>query len=138
MDTSKNYYESFMRDYQTYGRGRTLEQYCRDEGADFKWMEKAREQYGVPTFKKEKGSKRTKKSQDKPVDMIQLHFDSEENPTVNDQTENSAADTSEPRKSEKKEWKITTLIILTPQGHEIEVRTSNWAAVSELLTKLTV
>ena len=29
MDTSKNYYDSVMRDFQTYGRGRTLEQYCR-------------------------------------------------------------------------------------------------------------
>ena len=31
MDTSKNYYDSVMRDFQTYGRGCTLEQHYRDE-----------------------------------------------------------------------------------------------------------
>ena len=29
MDTSKNYYETVMRDFTMYARGRTLEQYCR-------------------------------------------------------------------------------------------------------------
>ncbi len=36
MDTSKDYYESFMHDFRMYGRRRTPEQFCRDEGADFK------------------------------------------------------------------------------------------------------
>ena len=38
MDTSKNYYDSVMRDFQTYGRGRTLEQDYRDEAVDCKLL----------------------------------------------------------------------------------------------------
>lgn len=63
-----------MRDFQTYGRGRTLEQYCRDEGAYFKWFEKAKELYGDPAPKKGKADKAERKSKPKPTDMIKLHF----------------------------------------------------------------
>ena len=75
MDTSKNYYESVMRDLQTYGQGRTLEHYCRDEGADYKWIEKAKEPYGLPA--KGKAAKAGKKSSSKSPDMIRLHFEPE-------------------------------------------------------------
>lgn len=34
METSKDYFESVIRDFKTYGRGRTLEQNCRDEAVD--------------------------------------------------------------------------------------------------------
>ncbi len=40
MDTSKDYYESFTRDSRMYGRGRIPEQFCRDEGADFKYRKR--------------------------------------------------------------------------------------------------
>ena len=60
MDTSKDYYESVMRAFQTYGRGRTLEQYCRDEAVDFKWLQKARDLYGaVENANPPKPAKRT-------------------------------------------------------------------------------
>ena len=73
MDTSKNYYESVMRDFQTYGRGRTLEPYyCRDEGADYKWIEKMKELNGFPAR-----GKAEKKASSKSPDMIQLHFEPE-------------------------------------------------------------
>ena len=75
MDTSKAYYESVMRDFRIYGRARSLEEYCRDEGADYRWIEKAKELYGVTT--KGKSVKSGKKSVTKTPDMIQLHFEAE-------------------------------------------------------------
>lgn len=36
MDTSQKYFESLMSDFKSYGRGRSLEQFCRDEAVDFK------------------------------------------------------------------------------------------------------
>ena len=134
MDTSKDYYESVMRDFQTYGRGRTLEQYCRDEAVDYKWIEKARDLYGPPS--KTKTSKTEKKGRSKPNDMIQLHFESEP-------TEAQAAPTPETSPAEeapasaKSQWRVASLKVTTPLGHEIEIMTSNPSAVTELLSKLT-
>ncbi len=34
MDTSKKYYEDKIRDFNKYRRGRTLAQFCKDEGID--------------------------------------------------------------------------------------------------------
>lgn len=79
MDTSKDYYESVMRDFQTYGRGRTLEQYCRDEAVDFRWIEKAISKYGIP--EKTKVVKTQKRTKSKSPDMIQLHFEQESEDT---------------------------------------------------------
>lgn len=140
MDTSKNYYETFMRDFQAYGRGRTLEQYCRDEGADYKWFEKATEQYGPLDQKKAKTSKRVKKSEERPIDMIQLHFDQESEYTVSEMHDaplSTAAGTEDSTFVGKSTWRVASLRMVTPQGHEIEISTSNPSAVSELLSKLT-
>ena len=138
MDTSKTYYESVMRDFQTYGRGRSLEEYCRDEGADYRWIEKAKELYGVPT--KGKSVKSGKRTVTKAPDMIQLHFEAEpgETPVVDidssaSSKQESVADDSSPAIG----WRVLSLRLKTPAGYEIEVRTSNVSAVSELLTKLT-
>lgn len=38
MDTSKKYYEDKIRDFNKYRCGRTLAQFCKDEGIDYDWM----------------------------------------------------------------------------------------------------
>lgn len=137
MDTSKDYYESVIRDFKTYGRGRTLEQYCRDEGADYKWIEKAAEQYGP--VEKTKPAKPVRKTRSKSPDMIQLHFDSEpEDTTVPEQTKAATKEgsTSTEAEASESEWRVASLRLITPQGHEIEITTSNPSALSELLAKL--
>lgn len=68
MDTSKDYYESVMRDFKTYVRGRIPEQYCRDEAVDYKQIEKAKEMYGAPA--KGKGVKPERKTKSKTTDII--------------------------------------------------------------------
>ena len=137
MDTSKDYYESVMRDFQMYGRGRTLEQYCRDEAVDYRWIEKAMSQYGVP--EKTKAMKTQRKTKSKSPDMIQLHFEPEpENPTFPASAEDTATPELGTEVSDNgKGWRVASLKVITPAGHEIEILTSNPSAVSELLMKLT-
>lgn len=79
METSKNYYESVMRDFGMYARGRSLEQYCRDEAVDIKWLTKAKEQYGVPEEDRKPRQKRRAavRTADKTPEMIRLHYDPE-------------------------------------------------------------
>ena len=77
MDTSTNHYETVMCDLLTYGRG--LEEYCHDEAVNYRWIEKAKELYGVPT--KRKSLILDMKSVTKTSDMIQLHFEAERGET---------------------------------------------------------
>ena len=61
-----------MRDFQTYGRGRTLEQYRRDEAGDYKWLTKAQSQYGTP--EKTTKAKVARRNNTKTPNRIRLHF----------------------------------------------------------------
>lgn len=134
--TSKEYYDSLMRDYRMYSRGRSLEQYCRDEAVDIKWFEKAHAQYGTQTDKPQKKS--TRKAKAEQADLIRLHF-SDENAAIQvaGNMENKADDTNATKEPAGK-WRVTSLRITSPMGNEIEIMTSNPSAVTELLTKLAV
>lgn len=141
METSKNYYESVMRDFGIYARGRSLEQYCRDEAIDFKWLEKAMEHYGVPAEeKKTRQNKRsTARTAAKTPDMIRLHYDPESDGTgtVNVATANKETeDCGTPKEGQEPAWTILSLVIKSPSGNEIELRASKTSAVTELLLKL--
>ncbi len=35
METTKDYYEKIMQDYQLNGKDRSLSKYCREEGIDY-------------------------------------------------------------------------------------------------------
>ena len=138
MDTSKDYYESVMRNFQTYGRGRSLEQFCRDEGADYKWIEKSKDQYGTPS--KTRTTKVVRKTPQKSPDMIQLHFEPDQTEPPAEHQSIPLTDADAPRDTEtapKPQWKVASLRMTTPEGHEIEIKTSDPSAVSELLAKLT-
>lgn len=119
-----------------YSRGRSLEQYCRDEAVDIKWFEKAHAQYGSPVDKPQKKS--TRKAKAEQADLIKLHFDDEKSAIqVAGNMENKADDTNATKEAEGK-WRVTSLRITSPMGNEIEIMTSNPSAVTELLTKLAV
>ncbi len=72
--------------------------------------------------------------------MIQLHFDPEENA---DNIAEKVAEVYQPKpetpviQSNSGQWSVTSLKVMTPTGHEIEIRTDKPSAVSELLAKLT-
>lgn len=135
-NTSKNYYESVMRDYKAYARGRSLEQYCRDEAVEYNWILKAQKQYGdIPEEKPRK--KATRKSKTESTDLIRLHFE-EDKPEEDNLTVTSDKETPMVAEEEKTvPWKVESLKVISPSGGEIEIRTSNLSAVSELLAKLT-
>ena len=136
MDTSKNYYETVMRDFTMYARGRTLEQYCRDEAVDYKWLTKAQSQYGIP--EKNTKAKASRNSNSRTPDMIRLHFEPGDNAEkgTDKATEAKPIDGGSPDDAEGS-WSVTSLTVKTPSGYEIEIRTDKPSAVSELLTKLT-
>lgn len=136
MDTSKNYYETVMRDFAMYARGRTLEQYCRDEAVDYKWLVKAKSQYGIA--EKNTKTKASRNSNASTPEMIRLHFEPEENAgkVADKAAEARPMDGGSPNDAEGS-WSVTSLTVKTPSGYEIEIRTDKPSAVSELLTKLT-
>lgn len=146
METSKNYYESVMRDFGMYARGRSLEQYCRDEAVDFKWLTKAMEQYGVPEEDRKPRQKRRAavRTADKTPEMIRLHYDPEAEIAATPVTRcGTAVDADTPTGDgdtlsnvQEPKWSVLSLVIKSPSGNEIELRASKISAVSELLLKL--
>lgn len=133
MGTSKDYYETIMRDYQAYGRGRSLEQYCRDEGVDYKWIEKAKGQYSTPSSVQPSG--KGKKNRKSPG-LVQLQVEDEAEVTAKEPAEAGSG----PQPAEAAiagTWKVLSLTVMTPRGHEIEIMTSDPEAVSELLSQFT-
>lgn len=146
METSKNYYESVMRDFGMYARGRSLEQYCRDEAVDFKWLTKAREQYGIPEDEKKTRQKgrATVKAVDKTPEMIRLHYDPEIDIVDTKATiSGNAAAVVSPAENrdtlsnvQESVWTVLSMVIKSPSGNEIELRASKVSAVSELLLRL--
>lgn len=139
MDTSKDYYESVMRDFGMYARGRSLEQYCRDEAVDYRWLTKAAGQFGTPADdRKARQGKRVATGPSKAPDMIRLHYDpeKEEAVTTKDSADGniSGGDTRTDRP--ERGWSVLSMVIKSPSGHEIELGASKVSAVSELLLKL--
>lgn len=134
--TSKDYYESVIQGYRLYARGRTLEQYCRDEGVDFKWLTKSQVLYGTPDDKpQKKTARKPTKSKTEAADLIKLHYDEEVLPvegTGSTARRQSVSTTAEAIPT----WRVDSLRMTTPSGNEIEIRTTSPAAVSELLAKL--
>jgi len=134
MDTSKDYYNSVMRQFKTYGHGRTLEQFCRDEAVDYNWLIKAKDQYGEPeTVRVSKPGRRTKT---KAPDLIQLHYEDDTKEPAPEAVEDVKPEVKEPNQ-DCKTWRIACLKLVTPGGEEIEISASGTSAVSELLATLT-
>ena len=123
MDTSKKYYEDKIRDFNKYRRGRTLAQFCKDEGIDYDWMLKAkrkysgRAQHGSPEETTEEGY--TLPS------LIELHYEEDNEGVAEDKAKPSAEG-----------WRVGTVILTDPDGNEMTINCSNTAALGSLLTKL--
>lgn len=73
MDTSKKYYEDKIRDFNRYRRGRTLAQFCNDEGIDYDWMLKAKRKY---SGRAQQGSpEETTEEEGNLPSLIELHYE---------------------------------------------------------------
>ena len=121
--TSRKYYEDKLREFNQYRRGRTLQQFCKDEGIDYKWMLRAKKEY-------------TKKDNDTPdrsdeecPSLIQLHYE-------NDEVGNDVSDTDHPKADKKQGWTVSNVVLTDPSGNEITISSGSAAALGNLLTKL--
>lgn len=110
---SKEYFEKVMQDFNQNRKGRSLLKYCKDEAIDYDW---------VMEFKKNYPPKRSKAS------------DAE--------AANSKANTGfiplmvkEEEKTQGK-WSVEKVLLKTPMGDTLEIKSNNMLAVAELLHKM--
>ncbi len=112
METTNDYYEKIMQDYNQNGKGRSLSKYCREEGVDYQWLLKYKVKY-PHDIKKDKENNPDETQQQS---FIQLNL--EEN------------------HKEVPQWSVAKLIIESPDGDKLEISSNNLYAVSELLNKM--
>lgn len=127
MDTSRKYYEDKIRDFNRYRRGRTLAQFCRDEGIDYNWMLKAKRKYSG-CIQQAQAENSTDEADSLPS-LIELHFEDDSEHQSTDQS----SDETRPRESG---WRVGPVILTDPEGNEITISCGNAAALGSLLTKL--
>ena len=123
MDTSKKYYEDKIRYFNKYRRGRTLAQFCREEGIDYDWMLKVKRKYSgrAQQIQSEESTDET----DSLPSLIELHYE-----------DDSGFQPDDERKSTDRGWRVGPVILTDPEGNEITISCGNAAALGSLLTKL--
>ncbi len=113
---TKEYFEKVMQDYNQNRKGRNLRKYCNDEGIDYKWLSAYKKQYT--------STKGTMKQEEEPS-LIPL--------TIIDERF-SEQPTSQP----EAKWSVKQLVIASPSGDELEIKSTNLAVVVELLRKMSM
>ena len=115
---TKEYFEQVMQDFNQNRKGRNLRKYCNDEGIDYKWLSEYKRTYGVT----------------KTVTVPQ--------PAASDYGF-TALDVIEERLSPEQQhpskntgWTVKQIIICSPEGEELELRSDNLLVVSKLLSKM--
>ena len=118
--TDKKYYEDIMADFNKYRHGRNFFQFCKDEYVDYKWLLSLQRQYNYekshPEVKNEDNLTRN--------DFIELKI-------VDDPDENGHNP-----EAESIPWKIEKLLISTPEGQLVELRSDSISSVIQILTRL--
>ena len=113
---TKEYFEKIMQDYNQNRKGRNLRKYCSDEGIDYKWLVEYKRNYGA--CKPSNSEAASQSSAFIPLQIIEERFDSSRN-------EDSSSG-----------WSVRQLVLSTPGGDDIEIRSKNLAAVLDLLRKM--
>lgn len=123
MDTSKKYYEDKIQEFNRHRRGRTLSQFCRDEGIDYEWMLKAKRKYSgrAQQTPPEESASET----DILPSLIELHYEDDSESHPKNQPGPSANG-----------WSVGAVILTDPNGNEITISCGSAAALGSLLTKL--
>lgn len=114
METSRKYYEDKLRDFKKYGQGRSLQQFCKEEGIDYKWMVMAKKEYA------KRDNETTDNTDDECPSLIQLHY------------HDDGAIVTKPSAG----WTVGKVILTDPDGNEITISCGSAAALGSLLTKL--
>ena len=111
---TREYFEKVMQDFNQHRRGRNLRKYCRDEGIDYKWLSAYKKQYT--------SAKGTLKQEEEPS-LIPL--------TIIDER---FSEQSTPQSESK--WSVKQLVIASPSGEELEIKSTNLSVVVELLRNM--
>lgn len=119
--TSRKYYEDKIREFNQYRRGRTLQQFCKDEGIDYKWMLRAKKEYAG------KGNDTVSCSNEECPSLIRLHYEDDE--VADEQA-------VPPPKPRQHGWTVSNVTLADPSGNEITISSGSAAALGNLLTKL--
>lgn len=105
-----------MQDYNQHRKGRNLRKYCSDEGIDYKWLVDYKKSYG--SCKPSPNEADLNSSAFIPLQIIEERCGGSKSESV---------ETS---------WCIKQLVLSTPVGDDIEIRSKNLAAVLDLLRKI--
>ena len=104
---SKAYFEKVMQDFNQFRNGRSLRKYCTDEGIDYNWLIK---------YKKDYPGKRTGEQDfSSPLEFVPISVQDE---------------------PQKKEWQVQQLILQSPSGDVLEIKSTSLPVVAMLLEKM--
>ncbi len=103
---SKEYFEKVMQDYNQNRKGRSLRKYCKDEAVDYDWLIQYKKTYPLQ-------EKQQEPSQDAFIPI-----------TIKDDAPKPAT------------WQVETLILNSPDGEQIELKSNSLFIVAELLHKM--
>ena len=103
---SKEYFEKVMQDYNQNRKGRSLRKYCKDEAIDYDWVIKYKKTYPVRSTEKEEPSE----------SFVPLSVAEEPSPAL--------------------EWSVEHLVLRSPQGDVLEIKSTSLFVVAELLHKM--
>ena len=114
---TREYFEKVMQDFNQNRKGRNLRKYCNDEGIDYKWLSAYKRTYGS-----------TKTAASPKADGTDYGF------TALDVIEERLSPEQQPHKETG--WTVKQIIICSPEGEELELRSDNLLVVSKLLSKM--
>ena len=115
---TREYFEKVMQDFNQNRKGRNLHKYCNDEGIDYKWLSEYKRTYGA--------TKTAVSSNSAASDYGFTALDVIE--------ERLSPEQQQPQKD--KGWTVKQIIICSPEGEELELRSDNLLVVSRLLSKM--
>ena len=103
---SKAYFEKVMQDFNQFRNGGSLRKYCTDEGIDYNWVIK---------FKKAYPGKCDEEESPSPLGFVPV--------TVKEE-------------SQRKDWQVQQLILQSPTGEKVEIKSTSMSVVAMLLEKM--
>ena len=113
---TRDYFEKVMQDFNQNRRGRNLRKYCSAEGVDYKWLSE---------YKKHYSFSKTKEENEEAPSLIPLQV-------IDDRF------SEQPSVQPEAKWCVKQLVIASPTGDELEIKSSNLAVVVELLHKMSI
>lgn len=105
---SKEYFEKIMQDYNQHRNGRSLRKYCKDEAVDYDWLIEFKKSYPQSCPKHTPSGE----AAFLPISIREEH----------------------PAKAMT--WEVDSLVLKSPEGERLEIKSSSLFVVAELLHKM--